>query len=627
MFRNFRIFCISFLVCLTATAGFAQEGGRFDLFDIIGAKSPASEHFGIRAIASHTQVTPGQEFYVALEVDIAEGWVYYSPAQLPNQEFAVMPAQIKVTSDEFEAGELLFPTDHTHDTILGDLVATHNVYEGKVVFYVPLTAGQDLTSGEYEIFFQAGGQICADVCLVVNEAASAIVAVDGKAVSNPLWGSGLADGLAEAQTVEKLQASHASKAVPTYGNGSKLRVSDMTPLVGLGLAVLAGLILNIMPCVLPVIPLRILSVVQMARESRRRFVTLGLAFAGGIVLFFVSLAAVNVILRSITEATFSLSDHFQFIGVRIGLTLIIVALAANLLGAFNIIVPRKVAEFGEGVGGQRQGHLASAGMGLMMAILATPCSFAILAAALAWAQIQPLWLGTIGIILIGVGMAVPHAILTAFPGLLKKLPRPGKWMEIFKQSMGFLLLLVAVWLISTTSENTYPFWIAGYCVVLAYGLWMWGSWLRYDAMLSKKLIVRIIAVALVVGAGFWMLTPPREPALKFANFDQTLIDQAKADGKTVLVKFTASWCISCKWIDKFVYGDEEVVEALRASDVVTIKGNVTNNGAAASRMLYDQLNEPGPPVTLIILPDGKAVRLVGKFSKEDLFGVIPTYRK
>jgi thiol:disulfide interchange protein DsbD len=253
----------------------------------------------------------------------------------------------------------------------------------------------------------------------------------------------------------------------------------------------------------------------------------------------------------------------------------------------------------------------------MTAILATPCSFAILVLALAWAQVQAIWLGSLTIILIGVGMAGPHAMLAGVPELLRRLPRPGRWMELLRQSMGFVLLLVAVWLISTLSSDTHVARVIGYAVVLAFCLWVWGSWLRYDASLGAKVIVRGLAVGLAVGAGVSLLRSAKAMATEFKPFDKDKIASARAAGRTVLVDFTAAWCLSCKIVDLQIYDDPAVAAELKARGVLAVRGDVTTADLPANRLLYEELRG-APPLTVIFPPAGQPVRLEGKFSKARL---------
>ena len=599
-------------VLLTAlTAASAQTLDSADGFELPGFE-PAQTFLKASAVASHTIVAPGQRFHLAAEIAISDGWAYYSP--LPGK--VAKPGQVTVKAEGLAAGEVLWPHDHRYETNLGDGEKVVNyVYKKRAVLYVPLTVPPDAQPGKRTIRVAVSGQVCGQNCRDVEATASATVTVAAEAVANPAWTSALSAGLTAAVPAAKLPALRQPPPAPAAVTPEG--VADLTVWGGLGLAFLAGLILNVMPCVLPVIPLRILSLAQIAGENRRRLVTLGLAFAGGMLLFFVALAALSAVIRVTTQEVFSLSGLFQFRAVRVGLALVLVALAANLFGLFNVVVPSRIAGLGQG--GGKQGHLSSAGMGFMMAVLATPCSFAILAQAMAWAQIVPLWLGTVAILTIGVGMASPHAVLVALPNLVSKLPKPGRWMELFKQSMGFLLLPVAIWLIFAGSEDTYPGWVVAYAVVLALCLWVWGTWVRFDATFRRKLLVRGLAAALAVGGGIWMLTPAKASVITMEKFSTQRIDAARKENRLVLVKFTSATCLSCLVVDRTVYSDPEVARRLHEHNAVVIKADTTDAAAPASKMLKQQFGG-APPLTVLFPPGGgKPIRLDGKFTKADLF--------
>jgi len=572
-------------------------------------------HLRASAVASHGTIAPGGRFHVAVEIRIDDGWVFYSP--MPGE--IANPAKIAVRADGLVVGEVLWPPDRPYETDLGggDKLVNH-VYKKRAVLYIPLTVPADARVGERSVAVTVSGQICGEVCVDVKVPASAVITVGPQSVPNEAWSAELAGGLEQAVPAARLPAARrapepaaSAPTVPPAG------VAGLTVWAGLGLAFLAGLILNIMPCVLPVVPLRILSLAQMAGRQRRRLITLGLAFAGGIVLFFVGLAVLNVFLR-IARQAFSISVLFQFRPVRVGLAMVLVALSANLFGAFNVVVPGRVTGAERSAGGRGREHLASAGMGLMMAVLATPCSFAILASALAWAQVAPLWLGTAAIVVIGLGMACPHAVLVAFPQLLDKLPRPGRWMELFKQSMGFLLLPVAIWLIFAGSDDAYLGWVVAYGVVLTACLWIWGTWVRYDAPLRRKIALRGPAVALAVLGGYFMLRPAKPLAVRFENFSPQAVTAAHKQGRVVLVKFTSATCLSCIYLDRTVYNDPAVAAEIADRDIAALKGDTTDADTPASKMLRERFRG-APPLTVLLPPGGKApVRLDGKFTKKDL---------
>ncbi len=587
-----------------------QVADPLDFYDEPIITSMAGRYMSASVVSSHTAVSPGETFHVALVIELTDGWVYYSPDPGPP----VMAGELSVSAGDLQAGQVLWPKDKPKTISLGDEAITNNAYTHRVVVYVPLTVPAGAAPGTRSLTLTPQGQICSDVCIDIQDLSfTTEVTVADSSQPNPAWTDELAGGIAHAMTAEQLKASHAAPGGVIAAGGA----ASLTLWAGLGLALLAGLTLNIMPCVLPVIPIRILSIVAMAGDSRRRFVTLGLAFAGGIMLFFVGLAVANIVLRLAFDQAVNVSDHFTLPSVRIALAMLLVALAVNLFGAFNVTVPSRIAGMEGG-----EGHAKTLGMGLMMAILATPCSFAYLLAAMAWAQVQPLWLGTIGILTIGLGMAGPHALLCAFPGLVSKLPKPGRWMELFKQSMGFLLLPVAIWLISTLSEETWPFWVTAYGVVLAFALWMGSMWVRYDATFGKKLIVRGLALAIALGGGVWMLTPPPEPVTHFADFDESLIERGRAGGRVVLVKATASWCTECIVLDYRVFNTPEISRQFSDFNVLAVKADVTNRSKPAALWLRREFNG-SPPLTIVYPSDGgPPITLTGGFSKARLTEVL-----
>ena len=618
--------CIAAGCILAMVSG--ASGQIFSPFGTTQADFSVKDYLQVRAIPSHLTVIGGQEFHIALEVRIAPEWVYYSPDPGP----IVLPGKLSVTAGQLKVGETLWPKDESKAITIGDETIVNNVYTDLAIIYVPVRVPPDITSGQQEIVVELGGQICKDVCMDIKGVIARVsVQIGPTDRINPEWTDEISAGLSEAMTAEQLTEYHAEIALPQSPTTGQTAIrtyrSERTVWWWIGLALLAGVTLNIMPCVLPVIPLRILSIVSMANESRRRFITLGLAFAAGIMLFFVGVAAVSAILRLAADQTINISDHFQYPAVRIALAMVLVALAVNLFGAFNILVPSKVAALEPGA--LREGHLKSLGMGFMMAVLATPCSFAFLFAAMAWAQIQPLWLGTVAILLIGAGMAAPHALLAGFPGLVGKLPKPGRWMELFKHSMGFALILVTIWLISTLGQNTRAFWVLAWAVVLGFSLWMWGSWVRYDAALLRRWSVRCLAVLLAVGSGFWML-PARAAStsgVEFEAFNEDRISEARNAGQILLVKVTASWCLECKVVNARIYKAPEVADELRTRGIIAMKADVTDRNRPASKWLRRNIGG-APPQTLIFPPDGRGViQIVGSFSRDALTAALNDARE
>ena len=379
------------------------------------------------------------------------------------------------------------------------------------------------------------------------------------------------------------------------------------------LAFLAGLSLNIMPCVWPVLPVIVLRLVEQAKHSRAKSVAMGLVFCLGILLFFACLAGANIVLRLFYGTVLQWGDQFRSPAFVMFMALLLVVLALFMFGVFTITVPSAVSA----KAGPRKGFWGALGMGFLAAILSTPCSFAILAAVFAWAQAQPLLLGTFVIMVIGLGMAVPYAILTSLPGLLTGLPKPGRWMEIFKQAVGFILLFIAVWLIAALPQQRRT-GVLYFALAVAFCIWVWGSWVDYSTKFSRKLIIRIIAAALAVTAGLYFLTPA-EKLIDWQEYDAELIEASFKNQRPVLIKFTADWCMSCRFVEKTVYSRKDIAELIEQKSVLVVSADTTVKDHPATLALKNIYNEPGVPVSILFLPGRQEpVRWRGKLFADEL---------
>ncbi len=366
------------------------------------------------------------------------------------------------------------------------------------------------------------------------------------------------------------------------------------------LAFLAGLSLNIMPCIWPVLPIIVMRIVEQAAQSKAKAASFGLAFCLGILLFFACLAGANIVLQVFYGTVLQWGDQFRSPAFLAAMVLLLVVLALYMFGLFTITVPSSIAA----KSGSGKGYTGAIAMGFLAAILSTPCSFAILAAAFAWAQAQPLQLATIAIMVIGIGMAVPYAILTSMPGLLKRLPKAGRWMELFQQAVGFILLIIAVKLIAALPQ-VQRINVLYFAVVLAFSIWMWSTWVSYNTRAFRKWMVRVIAVALAVAAGWVFLAGPKIELIDWQDYNADLIDEAIAQNRPVLIKFTADWCLSCRTVEKFVYSRKDISQLIEQKNVLAIKGDTTERNFPATLALKNIYNEYGVPVSMLLVPGKK----------------------
>ncbi|MBS0622787.1 MAG: thioredoxin family protein [Verrucomicrobia bacterium] len=348
------------------------------------------------------------------------------------------------------------------------------------------------------------------------------------------------------------------------GGGAPLPVSTGVAFgfgVALFLAFLGGLILNLMPCVLPVISLKILSFVNMAGGNRKQIFEHGLFFTFGVLVSFWALAIVLLVLRAYGEGVgwgFQLQEPL-FLAV---LTMVIFALGLSLLGVF---------EFGTSlttVGGKvqgKKGRMATFLSGVLATVVATPCTGPFLAPALGYAVTLSAGSALLVFTFIGLGMSLPYLLLAAFPQLLRKLPKPGPWMVVFKQAMGFLMLATVLWLLWVfQAEVDSSFGLVGLLfalLVLSVAAWIYGKWgtpiiARQRRYLAYGVTAVLVVFALMVGARVSSGGAQGHPVVassssevvagKWVAWDPVLFQQLREQNVPVFVDFTAKWCLICQ---------------------------------------------------------------------------------
>jgi thiol:disulfide interchange protein len=385
----------------------------------------------------------------------------------------------------------------------------------------------------------------------------------------------------------------------------------------LALAILAGLSFNIMPCVLPVLPLILSRLIGQAKEKSARRIGLGMAFCVGIILFFILFAAAAILIKVTTGAVFNWSDQLRYPSFVLAMGLFLVAFGLFMFDVFGIAVPSSLS----GGGSTGGGAVGSVGMGFLAALLSTPCSGAILAAVVVWAQTQSPAMSLLAFTLMGVGMALPYAIIIFIPGLLSKLPKPGDWMEHVRKTMGFVLLIIAVKLLSALPKERLVDALF-YAVILSFCLWMWGSWVNFATPRGKKWAIRIIAVSIAVICGFWLL-PAQQQLLNWKPYDAATIQKIVEAKQPIVIKFTADWCTNCVVVEKRVYHDSQVVKLLNEKKVLIVKADTTTKDMPATKDLTGIYGESGTvPVSIILLPDGQQIKLRGIFDKQELLDIL-----
>jgi len=498
---------------------------------------------------------------------------YYAKAETaPAPDFEL---KVQAKSVDFDFSQTVFPKWSTFTDPLGKKV---EVYVGKFIVFIPIQTVKDPAKTTGEVDVTISGLACTSIICLRDFEQTLRTELD--------WSR------RETWTEISLESP--------AGDNQPETSSTQPAWFALGLAFIAGLAMNIMPCVWPVLPLIVMRIVGQAKQRRGVSMVMGFSFCLGILLFFAVLAGANIILQVFYGTVLQWGDQFRNPTFVAAMSLILVLLALFMFGVFTITVPAAISS--KQTSGK--GYFSSIGMGFLAAILSTPCSFGILAAAFAWAQSQPLLSATLAIMVIGIGMALPYAVLTSIPGLLNRLPKPGRWMEMFKQAIGFVLLVIAVKLVTALPETR----ISGvlyFAVILAFCTWMWGTWVSFGTKPAKKWLVRIMAIALAVSSGWTFLPASADELIDWQSYDTQSIQTALEQERPVLIKFTAAWCLSCQTVEKIVYSRKDIAELIEQKNVLAIKADTTDKHFPATIALQEIYNEPGVPVSMLFIPGGE----------------------
>ena len=377
-------------------------------------------------------------------------------------------------------------------------------------------------------------------------------------------------------------------------------------------AFLGGMILNVMPCVFPVISLKVLSFVGQAGEDRKKVFAHALSFTLGVLVFFWILTTGLLIVRaSVGEVGWG--EQLQQPAFVIGLIFVMILVALNLFGVFEVGTSLT------GVGGgltSKKGYGGSFWSGALAVLLATPCTAPLMAPAITFALSQSAPFTITVFTALGLGMAAPYFLFAIFPKLLDVLPAPGAWMETFKQFMGFPMLVVAVWLIGVLSKQLNVSglqWSLAAVVLLALAGWILGRYTGFDKPGSTRLKGRIAAALvflLSVGMAYEASGSRAEPSQVEI---QDVIARKQAEGKNVFVDFTAEWCVTCKVNERTTIKTDKTRKFFDENNIELVFADWTNQDPAITKLLKEHgragvplyvMYPADPDKDSIALPDG-----------------------
>jgi suppressor for copper-sensitivity B len=635
---------------MLAAAAAAQPppGPPSDSGGSLFGSAPSSAKSVVSLRAQFTAPSDGKPGYLFITATIEPGWHIYSITQAAGGPIATKieaspPPGVSIAG-AFQPS--VPPEKKKEPEAFGDLpIETH---QGTVTWYAPIDVMVGLDPAKLEIRGKVTVQPCdANACLPPTQIP--FTAALGAGVALPLPSAAATTG------------QPAKEPAKTTFDPSKLRIAEndlirQTPMaIVIATGFLGGLILNLMPCVLPVIGLKLLSFLEQSGHSRQHAFALNVWYSLGMLSVFLVLATLAVTLG------FGWGQLFSYTGFNVTLAAVVFTMGLSFLGVWEIPIPGFVGRGKTLELAEKEGAAGAFSKGILTTILATPCSAPFLASALTWAVNQPPPKTYAVFTAVGLGMASPYLLIGAFPSLIAFLPKPGAWMDTFKQIMGFVLLGTVVFLLTfipiALVVPTVGFlfglwgacwWIGGtsptadagvkvraWLAAAAFAGAMWFltfGWLAgvmqgyFDRAVEEAIALQMIEGQVEGGAVVATVKPmltKNGNRLPWQPFTRPVLEDAIASGATVLVDFTADWCLTCKTLEATVLSTIDVREVAKANGVITLRADWTHGQPEVTRML-ELLGSKQVPV-LAIFPAGnpnQPIVLRGGYTQQTLLDAL-----
>lgn len=634
---SFRLLLAAFTTLFAAVSLHAQS------FDLPGLK-PKSK-VTAAAISEVTAAAPGKPFRVMVKLQHVPGAHTYGKVLAP--EIIGKPTQLIWTlPDGWKMDELPWPAVHPFKGVDG---SPSEGYEGTVHLPAQITPPANAAIGsKADLLVKVDGLVCDDkTCTPFKQEVTLSVTIAAEPAKDPAQAALFPSETAppaptpSAPDAEKKTPPVASPTpeatappapvpapedkkepaatTPASASAAAPVVPPSFPFIMLS-AFIGGLILNIMPCVFPVLGIKVVGVVQQAGGDRRQVVLHGLVYTLGILLSFWALGGLVVALGK------GWGFQLQSAGFNYGLAAFFLIFGLNMAGVFEI------GASAVGVGSDLQAKHGLGGSffsGLLATLVSTPCSAPFLGTALGFAVKLPAPQAMLLFTLIGLGLASPFLLLSAFPGLVKALPRPGAWMESFKQGMSFLLfgtVFYMLWVLTAMVEGLPLLWLMLSLALIALGCWIYGRWSLPHKPARTRAISVVLALA-AIGGGLFLGWPAKQPkgthaagplfehGLEWQPWSEAKVQELIAAGKPVYIDFTAKWCLTCQ-VNKRVYSDTQLQELFKSKGVVAVKADYTNEDPAILAA-FTALGRGAIPVNALYIPGRKEPHILPEILTSD----------
>lgn len=565
-------------------------------------------------------VAPGSELLLAVVIDHAEKWhTNLNEPVVPEAMSDYRPVATTLTLPEVEGiefGPVVWPEPVSVpvDFLFTGTPVEFLVYEDDAVVFVPVRVTDAAAAGEVTFDVSIMYQACDDrICLqpqLDTHTVSFTVAPDAEAAAFSGIFADYDPGAASSSSSASSSGEDAS--IPGREFLGLFTLPALDSLAGVAvlalLAAVGGFVLNLTPCVLPVLPIKVMTITQHAGEKRGKALMLSLWMAAGVVAFWIGIG----IPMAFVADSLDPSKIFGFWWLTAIIGLVILFMGIGIMGLFQIKLPQKVYM----VNPKADSAWGSFVFGVMTAVLGLPCFGFVAGALLAGAATMPPMLVMTVFVFMGVGMALPYVALAVFPALLKSVPRTGPASELVKQIMGLLMLAAAAYFLGTSVISygsghgwnfvwwgkTVHWWAIG-LVGAAAGLWLAIQTVRITKSLGRRLVFTLIG-------GFFAFSGTYvaygQTVHQYHNFWQPyspeFLQSSLENGQVVVLDFTAEWCLNCKALEAAVLAKDPVKPQLLSADVVPMVADLTSLSAPGWTLLNDELGQTGIPFLAIFAP-------------------------
>lgn len=593
----------------------------------------SSSRVHVTATAQRTVAAPGQDIAIAVVFDHDEHWhIHTNDPQVPPQlgeASDYIKTQITAPPDQqiphtFTAhtGFIQWPKPVTVKVDFTGESVDYAVFAGKAVAYVPVTINPDTPLGKTALTLNVTYQSCDEhTCLapVFDQPVTVTLdIVDPATLANQTPPTVDTDETFRGFDAGVWAKIHSGSTPP----GEKSVAFDLFGLrfhidadTGVGLialwlvAAVGGFLLNFTPCVLPVIPIKVLSLQQAAHG---KVLPLGISMSLGVVAFWL---AVGAAIASVSGFD-AVNKLFQYPVFTIGVGAFIAAMAVGMCGLFAFRLPTAVYN----VTPKQDTLLGSFGFGVMTAVLSTPCTAPFMGAAIGWATQKPPTVSLPTFAFIGLGMALPYFILTINTKLIDKLPRTGPGSELLKQIMGLFMLAAAAYFVGIGVIGLIPrppeqppsslYWWVVFGFTAVAGLWLAWKTLRITRKPVWRSVFVSLGVIVVLSSIVLGQRLTDKGPIDWVYYTPQRFTDAKAKGSVVVMDFTAEWCLNCKTLEQSVLHDPRVVALFKlpgAGGVTPIKVDITSKDNTAGNNMLRSVDRLTIPLLVIFAPDGREV--------------------